>query len=78
MKRTAPEIIGFHLGWDMREVSAGRYQKYTSPAVYVCGNDYFACPLDNREPRHVVGKDWEMVGSYYGRLVWRSKVGDRA
>lgn len=33
-RRTAPEIIGFHFGWDMRDVSETRYQptRYTNPA----------------------------------------------
>lgn len=32
MAKRDNEIIGFHLGWDLREVSEGRYQLYTSPS----------------------------------------------
>ena len=49
-RRTAAEIIGFHFGWDIRDVSETRYQstRYTAPAVYVIGDDYYAAPADNR------------------------------
>lgn len=73
-RRTAPEIIGFHLGWDMREVSEGRYQRYANPAVYVVGDDYYAAPADNRPPRHEVGKPWQEIAEYYGRKIFRSEA----
>lgn len=73
-RRTAPEIIGTHLGWDMREVSDGRYQSYSAPAVYVCGNSYFCAPTATQKPPEGVAEwGWEVVGTYYDRPVYRSK-----
>ena len=72
MAKTAPEIIALHLGWNMPDVTEGRCQKYTSPGVYVCGNDYFCCPTASQKlPKGVSEKPWEIVGTYYGRTVWR-------
>ncbi len=72
-KRTAPEIIGIYLSWDINDVKDGRYQptRYASPSVYVCGEDYFCAPLMSQKPP----KDWEwdLVANYYGRDVYRSK-----
>ena len=72
-KRTAPEIIGFHLGWDIRDVSEGRYQstRYATPGVYVCGEDYFCSPSGSQKPP--AGFDWAEAGEYYGRKVYRAK-----
>lgn len=76
-RRTAPEIIGFHFSMDIRDVTDGRYQpsRYYTPSVYVVGDDYYAAPADNRMPRHEVGQPWEFVASYYGRSIYRSKMG---
>lgn len=72
MAKRANEIIGFHLGWDLGEVSDGRYQstRYSSPGVYVCGESYFCCPSGNQKPPE--GWDWKKVGAYYGREVFRA------
>lgn len=72
-RRTAPEIIGFHLGWDIGDVSYNRYQptRYSSPAIYTCGDYYFAAPSDNRPPKRPE-MSWEPVGEYYGRRVYRA------
>ena len=69
-RRTAPEIIGTHLCWDMRDVSEGRYQptRYHSPGVYVCGDDYFCAPTAAQKPP--VDWQWDAVGEYYGRTVF--------
>jgi hypothetical protein len=73
MAKRANEIIGFHLGWDLREVSEGRYQRYSSPNVYVCGGDYFA--VNDTAPKHDVSSNpWEKVREYYGRKVWRART----
>jgi hypothetical protein len=74
-RRTAPEIIGFHFGWDMREVSDARYHptRIASPAVYVIGDDYYAAPSDNRPPRHKVGKPWAEFAEHYGRKIFISE-----
>lgn len=73
-RRTAPEIIGFHFGWDMRDVSEARYQptRYINPAVYVIGNDYYASPINNHIPRHDVGSIWTKIAEYYGRNIYRA------
>lgn len=76
-RRTAANIIAFHLGWDITEVSANRYQStvYRSPALYTVGDDYYAAPSNNKPPAY---KDyegrWEEVGEYYGRKVYRMKI----
>jgi hypothetical protein len=76
-RRTAPELIGFHLGWDMREVSDGRYQNYTSPNVYVCGERYYCAPTTGQKPHESVAEHgWQLVGMYYGRNVYRSKLAE--
>lgn len=70
-RKTAPEIIGMHLCWDIADVSDGRYQptRYASPSIYVCGDDYYAAPSNNKPPQKMAG-DWVDVGEYYGRKVF--------
>lgn len=67
-RHTAPEIIGTHLCWDMRDVSEGRYQRYSNPAVYVCGDDYYCAPTASQKPP--VDYQWDVVGEYFGRKVY--------
>ena len=71
-KRTAAEIIGFHLGWDMREVSDSRYQptRYSSPSIYTAGDYYWAAPSSNAPPKNMKGQ-WSEVAEYYGRKIYR-------
>lgn len=75
-RRTAAEIIAFHLGWDIADVRDDRYQstRYASPAIYNMGQDYFSAPSNNTAPKADVGQPWEQVGEYYGRKVYRSKM----
>lgn len=72
MAKSAAEIIGFHLGWDIAEVRDGLYQRTTAPAVYVCGSDYFTCPTAKQKLPKDIG-EWATVGTYYGRTVYRVK-----
>lgn len=71
-RRSAAEIIGFHFGADMRDVSEGRYQptRYANPAIYTVGDDFCAAPSDNKPPRNFPG-DWKEIGEHYGRKVFR-------
>jgi len=75
-RRTAAEIIGFHFGWDIRDVSETRYQstRYTAPAVYVIGDDYYAAPADNRPPKYELGQAWTLFAEHYGRKIYESKM----
>jgi hypothetical protein len=77
-RRTAPELIAFHLGWDMRDVSEARYQPsaFANPAVYVIGNDYMCAPTGKlpRDPQSPDRWDWKLVGTYYGRNVYRAET----
>lgn len=75
-RRTAAEIIAFHFGWDMREVSDTRYQstRYTSPALYVIGNDYYAAPSNNLPPKYEVGGNWHVIAEYYNRKIYCSEM----
>jgi hypothetical protein len=76
--RTAPEIIAFHFGWNMPDVSEGRYQptRYSTPSIYVIGDDYYAAPSNNKPPTNMKGA-WREIGEHYGRKVWELKVEDR-
>lgn len=73
-RKTAPEVIGFLLGWDMRDVSEGRYQptRYSSPGIYVCADDYYCCPSGSQKPPK--GYDWKPFGEAYGRTVYEAKA----
>lgn len=70
-RRTAANIIGFHFGWDIRDVSETRYQpsRYSNPAIYVIGQDYVAAPANNLPPKNMKG-DWKEIGEHYGRKVF--------
>ena len=72
-KRTAPEVIGFHLGWDMRDVSDCRYQpsRYASPAIYTLGDDYWCCPSGTQKPS--ADFNWTAEATHYGRTIYRAK-----
>lgn len=71
MAKTAPEIIGFHLGWDIQDVKDGRYQRHDSPGVYVCANDYYCSPTASQKPPSGFN-EWNKVGTYYGRDVYKA------
>ena len=76
MAKTAAEIIGFHLGWDMRDVSETRYQptRLASPSIYAISDEfYYAAPSSNTPPKNMKG-DWRIIGEYYGRKVFRLAV----
>jgi hypothetical protein len=74
MAKHGSEIIAFHLGCDIRDVTDGRYQpsRYSNPPVYVCGEDYFCAPTERQE---LPGQDfdWKQVGEWYGRKVYRAQ-----
>ena len=74
-RRTGAEIIAFHFGWDMSEVSETRYQstRFSSPAVYVISDDYYTAPSDNKPPKYVVGKAWVEIAEWYGRKIFCSE-----
>jgi len=74
MAKTAPEIIAFHFGCDMRDVSDGKYQRYSSPSVYVVyskAGDYWCCPTASQKPPREF--KWSPVATYYGRTVYVAK-----
>lgn len=71
MAKHANEVIAFHLGWNITDVTEGKYQRYSSPSVYVCGNDYYCCPTEKQKlPKDF---DWKKVGEHYGRAVYRAE-----
>lgn len=73
MAKTAPEIIAFQLGWDITDVSSGRYQRHANPSIYVCGEDYYCCPTAKQKlPKDF---EWQREGEQYGRTIYCSKVG---
>lgn len=71
-KRSAPELIGFHLGSDMRDVSDGRYQstRYAAPGVYVVGGSYWCAPTSTQKLPEPDRWSWTEAGEYYGRKVY--------
>lgn len=74
VRRTAANIIGFHFGWNITDVSETRYQstRYTSPSIYVLGDSYYAAPANNLPPKNMKGA-WEEIGEHYGRKVFELK-----
>jgi hypothetical protein len=76
--RTAPEIIAYHLGWDIADLHDYRYQstRYANPSVYALESGYYTCPQKGKIPTHDMGAPWRMVGEYYGRKVFRSSARD--
>lgn len=75
-RRTAAEIIAFHFSSDIADIRDTRYQptRFTSPAVYVVGNDYYAAPSSNAAPKYDVGKPWRPIATYYGRTIFVSEA----
>jgi len=76
-RHTAPEVIASVLGWDMRDVSDGRYQstRFNSPGVYVCGDDYYCAPSGSQKPpRGDDGWKWQEAGEWRGRTVYRAQA----
>lgn len=76
-KRTAPNVIGTYLGWDISDVSDCRYQptRYASPAVYTIrlsgGIEYVCCPSGSQKPPRGF-PDWKPIGEMYGRTIYGS------
>lgn len=71
-KYTAPELIAFHLSWDISEVKEGLYQCtiYRDCKVYVIGEDYMCCPTAKQKMPDPLRWKWEEVGEYHGRKVY--------
>jgi len=68
----ANEILAATLGWDVREVSEYRYQRYTAPNVYSIGDRYFA--VHSSKPKHQVGQEWTIYNDQAfatgNRKIW--------
>jgi len=77
MAKHGSEIIAFHFGCDIRDVSDGKYQRYSSPSVYVVYTkdaDYWCCPTEKQKlPK---GFKWDPVAEYYGRKIYCSNGED--
>jgi hypothetical protein len=75
-RRTAAEVIAFHIGWDFAEMSDCRYQstRWTSPAIYTCGNAYYAAPANpgqvSKLRKGYADLVWQHVGDAYGRPIY--------
>lgn len=82
IRRSGAEIIAFHFGSDISDVRDSIYQptRYRNPNVYTSGDDYFCCPTERqklpKDPDFEDTFDWQPVGTYYGRTVYRSKAVD--
>jgi hypothetical protein len=72
--KRANEIIAFSLGWNISDVTDGKYQRYSNPSVYVCGNDYYCCPTNNQKlPK---GFNWVEVDNQYNRAIFKAEPKD--
>lgn len=73
-RRSAAEVIGFHIGWDIRDVSDCRYQAgRTSCAVYAIGDCYMCAPPAGQPPPN----GWHWIpepAQVYFRTVYVSKI----
>ena len=74
-RRTAAELIAYHVGWDMAEMSEYRYQstRFVSPAIYTVADSYYAAPTAanvSRLRKGYAGLKWQCVGQEYGREIW--------
>jgi hypothetical protein len=76
IRRTAPNLIAFHLGWDIGEVQDCRYQpsRYATPAIYAISDYYYSAPAGTQKPPKLWR--WAVVGEYYGRKVYRAHMND--
>ena len=85
-RRSAPEIIGTYLGWDMGDVSDMRYQptRYSSPAIYniEAGEFKYLCSPSGSQKLPNLAKEWNgttkwsEVGEVYGRKIFGTKGGE--
>lgn len=72
---TAAEAIAFVIGYDFAEMKDCRYQptRWTSPAIYVCGDDYYAAvPTGPIRPDYADLR-WEWAGAAYGKTIYRAR-----
>lgn len=75
---TATLALASTLGMEsQRELSEYRYQRYTSPAVYAVGEQYF-CVCKNA-PSHKVGGAWQKHKDQFfaeraGSVIWVSQA----
>lgn len=71
VRRTAANIIAFHFGWDIKDMTEQRYQptRYSSPSIYSLDQSYFAAPSNNQPPKNMKG-NWKVIGEHYGRKVF--------
>ena len=76
-RRTAAEIIAFHFGWDMSDVSETRYHptRLSNPSIYAMFDGYMAAPSNNLPPKNMKGK-WSEIGEHYGRKIFELKPED--
>lgn len=79
MSKSAAELIGNYVGWDMQEVNSNKYQPgQYSCSVFTIGNDYYCCPPHGQKPPKEF--EWKLVSStlstkgrvreiYFSRMV---------
>ena len=73
MAKRANTVIAESLGWDVKDVSECRYQRFVSPAVYSIGDRYFAA--HTARPKHDVGGEWREHTDQFGArgtsmIIW--------
>jgi hypothetical protein len=70
-RRSATELVAFHLGWDMADVRDCRYQaKRGEMPVFTCGDSYYCCPPEGEHPGNLKGFTWIADGTAYGRTIY--------
>ena len=71
-RRSAEECIAFLFGSDIADIRDSRYQptRYSSPAVFVVGNDYYCAPT--KKQKVPAGWNWKARAFYYGREIYEA------
>jgi hypothetical protein len=79
IRRSAPEIIAFHLGWDINDVKDTQYcpTQLAAPRVYSIDlrHDgieyaYLAAPSNNKMKPNYANLEWVKIGEEYGRFIF--------
>lgn len=77
MAKSAAEVIGFHLMWDIADVREAIYQptRYRAPSLYTVGEYYYCAPSGNQRPPQDFGT-WDFVHEYCGRRIYRAAMNE--
>lgn len=75
-RRSAAELIAFHIGYDFAEMAEYRYQstRWSSPSIYASPSGYYAAPSNPQQiaklRKGYADLVWQHVGDVYGRPIY--------